>query len=62
MTFQENVELISDEHNRAIEITERVGLVLRYGFTWEDGSFERPVTESDSSIRYLDAFLHLLES
>lgn len=56
------MELISDEHNRAIEITERVGLVLRYGFTWEDGSFERPVTESDSSIRYLDAFLHLLES
>lgn len=60
-TFQKNVGNISDDDKRAMKTAERVGLVLRYGFTWEDGVRERPVTEQDSSIRYLDAFLHRLE-
>lgn len=45
---------------RVIKTAERVGLVLRYGFTWDDGVFERRVAEGDSSIRYLDAFLYRL--
>ena len=43
-----------------MRIAERAGLVLRYGFTWDDG-FERSMMERDSSIRYLDAFLYRLE-
>ncbi|CRG82986.1 Tudor domain-containing protein 15 [Talaromyces islandicus] len=60
-TFYEKLGTISDDDKQAMKTAERVGLVLRYGFTWEDGTRERPVTEQDSSIRYLDAFLHRLE-
>ncbi|RHZ48874.1 amphiphysin [Aspergillus thermomutatus] len=60
-TFHRHVGKISDDDKHAMKIAERAGLVLRYGFTWEDGIFERPVNEQDSSIRYLDAFLHRLE-
>lgn len=60
-TFHRNAGMISNDDKRAMKIAERAGLVLRYGFTWEDGILERPVNEQDSSIRYLDAFLHRLE-
>ncbi|KAE8151306.1 hypothetical protein BDV25DRAFT_139027 [Aspergillus avenaceus] len=60
-TFYRNTGDISSDHRRAIRVAERVGLVLRYGFTWDDGIRERPVTEQDSSLRYLDAFLPRLE-
>jgi hypothetical protein len=59
-TFHRHAGKISDDDKSAMKIAERTGLVLRYGFTWEDGIFERPVNEQDSSIRYLDAFLHRL--
>lgn len=60
-TFYGHVGKVSDDDKHAMKIAERAGLVLRYGFTWEDGIFERPANEQDSSIRYLDAFLHRLE-
>ncbi|KAJ5783166.1 hypothetical protein N7457_004940 [Penicillium paradoxum] len=60
-TFYRHVGNISNDEKSAIKIAERTGLVLRYGFTWENGDLERPVNEQDSSIRYLDAFLHSLE-
>jgi hypothetical protein len=60
--FHKSVGMISNDDIRAIKTAEQVGLVIRYGFTWEDGAFERAVTEKDSSIRYLDAFLHRLEN
>lgn len=56
--FYESVGGVSDEQRHAIRIAERVGILLRYGFSWDDGKFERPITEQDSSMRYLDAFLH----
>lgn len=59
--FYRTVGPVSHHDKRAMKIAERAGLILRYGFTWEDGLVERPVTERDSSIRYLDAFLHRLE-
>jgi hypothetical protein len=35
-----------------------VGILLRYGFEWENGTVERAVTGTDaSSLAYLDAFL-----
>lgn len=55
--FHRNVGAISSDDQQAIKIAERAGLLLRYGFTWEDGVLERPVSGEDSSIRYLDAFL-----
>jgi hypothetical protein len=60
-TFHRQVGKISDDEKKAIKIAERTGIVLRYGFTWEDGVLERPVNEQDSSMRYMDAFLHRLE-
>lgn len=60
-TFYRNVGVVSNDDKRAMKTAERAGLVLRYGFAWEDGVFERPVTERDSSIRYLDAFLYRLK-
>ncbi|KAJ5171793.1 hypothetical protein N7492_004386 [Penicillium capsulatum] len=60
-TFNGIAGMISSDDKRAMKTAERAGLVLRYGYTWEDGIFERPVTEQDSLIRYLDAFLHRLE-
>lgn len=55
--FHRNVGTISSDDRHAIKIAERAGLLLRYGFIWEDGVIERPINEQDSSIRYLDAFL-----
>lgn len=60
-TFNGIAGMVSNDDKRAMKTAERAGLVLRYGYTWEDGIFERPVTEQDSSIRYLDAFLHRLD-
>lgn len=36
------------------------GLLIRSDFAWKDG-IERPINKQDSSIRYLDAFLHCLK-
>lgn len=60
-TFYKHVGEISDDEKRAIIYADRTGLLLRYGFAWDNGTQERPVNEQDSSIRYLDAFLHHLE-
>ena len=41
-----------------VAIARQVGVLMRYGFTWEDGSVERAVTEEDKgSLAYLDALL-----
>lgn len=55
--FHRHVGAISSDNQQAIKIAERAGLLLRYGFTWEDGVFERPVNKQDFSIRYLDVIL-----
>ncbi|KAB8267485.1 hypothetical protein BDV30DRAFT_244286 [Aspergillus minisclerotigenes] len=55
--FYQNVDVVSSDERRAIQIAERAGLLFRYGFRREDGVSERPVNEQDSCIRYLDAFL-----
>jgi len=35
-----------------------VGILLRYGFEWENGTVEKVVTRKDaSSLAYLDVFL-----
>ncbi|PLB47528.1 hypothetical protein P170DRAFT_447484 [Aspergillus steynii IBT 23096] len=60
-TFYQSVGMVFGDGKRAIQVAERAGLLLRYGFTWEDGVVERPVSEQDSSMRYLDAFLPGLE-
>jgi hypothetical protein len=52
--------MISNDGKCAIKTAERAGMILCYGFTWDDGVFEMPETEQDSSTRYLDAFIHLL--
>ncbi|EAU36573.1 predicted protein [Aspergillus terreus NIH2624] len=59
--FYENAGQVSAGDKRAIIVAERAGLLLRYGFTWENGLHERPVTERDSSFGYLDAFLPRLQ-
>lgn len=58
--FYGQVGGISDTRKHAMILAEKAGPVLRYGFTWDDGVHERPVTEMDSSTRHLDAFLQRL--
>ncbi|RDW81273.1 aminoglycoside phosphotransferase family protein [Aspergillus mulundensis] len=60
-TFYDIVGRVSAEEGRAMKVAERVGLVLRYAFAWDDGVSERVVTEEDSRVKYLDAFLHRLQ-
>lgn len=59
--FYQNAGEVPGDDKMAMRIAERVGLVLRYGFTWDNGVRERPVTERDSSFRYLDAFFSRLK-
>ncbi|GES61070.1 hypothetical protein ATEIFO6365_0006053100 [Aspergillus terreus] len=60
-TFHDNAGQVDAGDKRAITVAERAGLLLRYGFTWENGLHERPVIESESSFGYLDAFLPRLQ-
>jgi len=41
-----------------VTIARKVGVLLQYGFKWENGTVETAVTEKDTgSLAYLDAFL-----
>ncbi|OAG39644.1 hypothetical protein AYO21_06112 [Fonsecaea monophora] len=55
-TFEEAVGGISETDRQAIRVARMAGFFLRYGFVWEDGVREIPAKESDSDLRYLDAF------
>ena len=56
-TFECIVGGVSDTSRHIIHVAKTVGLFFRYGMTWEGGVEERPVRESDSSLRYLDALI-----
>lgn len=56
-TFDGIVGGVSETDRRAINVAKITGLFFRYGFAWDNGAKERPVEESDPSLRYLDAFL-----
>ncbi len=50
--------LPEDRIRNALTTAWQVGVLMRYGFQWEDGSFERAVTEKDAgSLAYLHALL-----
>ncbi|KAL4812683.1 hypothetical protein BDW67DRAFT_178537 [Aspergillus spinulosporus] len=57
----QDVGEVSSKSQQAIKVAERAGLLLYYGFRWDNGVRERIVTEQDSLFRCLDAFLHCLE-
>lgn len=41
-----------------VKIARQVGVLIQYGFQWENGIVEKAVTEKDAgSLAYLDAFL-----
>ena len=47
-----------DGIRHTVTIARQVGVLMQYGFLWEDGTVERAVTEEDKgSLAYLDAFL-----
>lgn len=47
-----------DSIRHAVAIARQVGVLMQYGFEWENGTVERAVTEKDTgSLAYLDAFL-----
>ena len=50
---------ISEDSTRhAVIIARQVGVLMQYGFKWENGTVERAVTENDaSSLAYLDGLL-----
>lgn len=55
--FYHETSSISEDDKKLIDISRRVGILLRYGFIWIDGA-ERPVTEHTGldSLRRLQAF------
>jgi hypothetical protein len=55
-TFEDITGEIRYDTKRAVQAARTLGFFLRYGFTWDDGVRERPAKESDSSLRYLDAY------
>ncbi|KAL9128891.1 MAG: hypothetical protein Q9217_002513 [Psora testacea] len=47
-----------DRIRHSVTIARQVGVLMQYGFKWENGTVERAVTEKDAgSLAYLDAFL-----
>ncbi|EFR03713.1 hypothetical protein MGYG_06710 [Nannizzia gypsea CBS 118893] len=43
---------------RTVRVARGIGILLRHGFTWDEGVHERPISAADTnSLRYLDAFL-----
>ena len=50
--------LPEDRIRHAVTIARQVGIIMRYGFMWENGTVERAVTENDASrLAYLDGLL-----
>jgi len=51
--------LLEGRRRNAVTIAQQVGVLIQYGFEWENGIVERAVTEKDTgALAYLDAFLH----
>jgi hypothetical protein len=50
-TFDDIVGEVSETDRHAIRAAGNAGLFLQYGFAWDIGVRERPVNESDSSLR-----------
>lgn len=49
---------LEDRKWKAVTTARHLGVLLRYGFEWENGMVERAVTEDDAGLlTYLDAFL-----
>ena len=49
---------LEESTRRTVAIARQVGVLLQYGFEWENGLVERAITEKDTgSLAYLDAFL-----
>jgi len=58
-TFEDEVGtgIITVEMREKIRTARLVGIALRYGFAWDATDDRKPISESHSSFRYLNAFL-----
>ena len=56
-TFQTCVSEDSEEYWPAIKVAQRIGMLFRHGFCWDEGTRQRVSREQDSGMKYLDAFI-----
>lgn len=49
---------VTTDDKERIRLARLVGIALRYGFQWDGAGVQRPILESDTSMKYLDAFLY----
>lgn len=49
--------MITKEDSERISSARLVGITLRYGFQWDNAVGQRPISGSDSSLKYLSAFI-----
>lgn len=54
--FEELVGGLSEVEKRSICLSSTVGILMRYGFRWDESLGRRPVSDSDPSLQYLEAF------
>ncbi|EEP80171.1 predicted protein [Uncinocarpus reesii 1704] len=49
---------LKDQLERAVRVARDIGVLLRHGFSWDEGIYEGPVSATDTnSMRYFDALL-----
>ena len=56
-SFKDAVGETLDGKWRATQVARRIGILFRYGFRWDEALGEKIIVESDSSMKYLDAFI-----
>lgn len=56
-TFNDTVSEDLGKKGRIISIARKIGILFRYGFRWDKDSQQRIITEEDSGMKYLDAFI-----
>ncbi|KAF1991626.1 hypothetical protein K402DRAFT_389027 [Aulographum hederae CBS 113979] len=56
-TFDKFVDGRLEGYRKAIKLAEEIGVLFRYGFCWVEGTELKVIVETDSSVKYLDAFM-----
>jgi hypothetical protein len=56
-TFNDTIGEDLGTKGRIISIAREIGILFRYGFRWDEDSQQRIITEEDSGMKYLDAFI-----
>lgn len=50
---------LSEEDWKRVKLARTIGIIMRYGFQWDSAVGLKPISEDDSSFKYLIAFFKL---